>query len=1044
MLRVPRSAFRARRSAAPLVLLLLAATAREAAAQRATPATPATPLETGTVLDALAWRHVGPAAFGGRIDDIEAVPSRPHTIFVGAAGGGLWRTTNNGVTWTPVFDAYGGSISIGDVAIAPSDPNVVWVGTGEPNNRQSSTWGDGVYRSLDGGDTWEPMGLRDSQHVGRIVIHPRDPDVVFVAALGHLWGPNSERGLYRTKDGGKTWSKVLGVDDNTGAVDVALDPDGRTVYAATYQRRRRAFGFVGGGSGSGLWRSLDGGDTWQRLGHGLPTGVIGRIGIAIAPSNSDIVYAVIEHRGAGGVYRSTDRGGNWTRMSSTDPRPMYYSQIRVDPANADKVWVLGTYLAVSTDAGRTFTTDGTGERIHVDHHALWIDPADPDHMMLGNDGGLYFTYDGTKNWEFIDNLPIGQFYDVDVDTREPYWLFGGAQDNGSWAMPSRTTALLGITNDDVINLAYGDGFYATADLKDPRYVFANSQNGRAYRVNLETREEQGIRPVPADTARVYRWNWSTPETRSPHDPGTIYYGAQLLLRTRDAGQTWEEISPDLTKNQDWKALPMMGGVRDSTTLSRDDGIAAFGTITTIAESPFTAGTILVGTDDGNVQMTMDGGTTWTGLNDRFRMPGPRWVSRVLFSEKDAGTAYVAFDGHNDDDMTPYLFRTADGGATWTSIAGNLPAGNVVRALAEDPRNPQVLFAGTEFGLYLTLDGGRSWRHARGNLPNVRIDDVLYNEKTDDIVLASHGRSFIILDDARILDDGEPIADGTALKVAPIRPATQTFMERVLPPPGARTFTALNPPEGALITYVIGTAPTDSAVSIAVADATGSTVRTLTGPATTGLHRVAWDLRYARLDGVTDADEGWFGPPRGPWVLPGTYRVTVSLGGATATQSVEVRTDPRIDAPRTALVARHDAEMRLQDLLRTFIAGTRLWEAMSKEKIRIEDAMKSTDSPDDSLAAALERLDSRLDSLGTRFRAGFGGPKFRYLDLDGSLQAASATPTRAQLRELDALERQLTDDIPALNAVLADEFAEVRKRAASISGTALRPVTPPRR
>ncbi|MGD8279288.1 MAG: hypothetical protein PVH00_14725, partial [Gemmatimonadota bacterium] len=934
-------------------------------------------------------------------------------------------------------------ISIGDVAIAPSDPNVVWIGTGEPNNRQSSTWGDGVYRSLDGGDTWEHMGLRDSHHVGRIVIDPRDPDIVFVAALGHLWGPNPERGLYRTKDGGKTWRQVLGVDDNTGAVDVALDPDGRTVYAATYQRRRRGFGFVGGGTGSGLWRSLDGGDTWERLGSGLPTGVIGRIGIAIAPSNSDIVYAVVEQRTAGGVYRSSDRGGHWTRMSATNPRPMYYSQIRVDPANPDRIWVLGTYLALSTDGGKTFSTDGTGERIHVDHHALWIDPADPAHMILGNDGGLFFTYDGTRNWEFIDNLPIGQFYDVDVDHREPYWLFGGAQDNGSWAMPSRTTALVGITNNDVLNLAYGDGFYATADLNDPRWVFANSQSGRAYRVHLETREEQGIRPVPADTATVYRWNWSTPQARSPHDPGTIWYGAQMLLRTRDSGHTWEEVSPDLTRNRDWRALPIMGIVRDSTTLSRDDGIGAYGTITTIAESPLEAGTILVGTDDGNVRMTKDGGATWTDLTARFHLPGPRWVSRVLFSSRVAGVAYVAFDGHYDDDLMPYLFRTTDGGTTWTSITGDLAAGTVIRSLAEDPRNPHVLFAGTEFGLQVTYDGGDHWMPVRGNLPAVRIDDVLYDERTDDIVLATHGRSFIILDDARILEVGDPLARADALTIAPVRPATQTFMQRMLPPPGARTFAAPNPPEGALITYAVRTITADSA-SITVADAAGTTVRTFAGPASAGVHRVAWDLRYARVDGVTDEDEGWFGPPRGPWVLPGTYAITVSIGDASATRTVEVRADPRLDAPEQALVARHDAEMRLQDLLRAFIAGTRLWDAMSREKTRIQDAMHETEAPDDSLPAALQRLGTRLDSLGRRFRAGFGGPRFRYLDLDGAFQAASAAPTRAQLRELDDLARQLNDDIPALNAVLASEFADVRRLAASLTAPTLQPVPLPRR
>jgi photosystem II stability/assembly factor-like uncharacterized protein len=985
-------------------------------------------------LDQLEWRHIGPANFGGRIDDIEAVPSRPATIFVGAAGGGLWRSLTNGVTWTPVLDAVAGSISIGDIAIAPSDPNVIWVGTGEANSRQSSTWGDGVYRSLDGGTTWTHMGLRDSQHIGRIVIHPRDPDVVFVAALGHLWGPNPERGLYRTRDGGQTWQKVLGVDDNTGVVDVAMDPDGRTMYAATYQRRRAGFGFVGGGPGSGLWRSLDGGETWTRLTDGLPAGPSGRIGIAIAPSHSDIVYAAIENRD-GGVFRSDDRGGTWRRVSATDPRPMYYSQLRVDPANPDRVWMLGTNIHRSIDGGKTFTTDGTGDRIHVDHHALWIDPSNPDHMMLGNDGGLHFTYDGAKNWDYINNLPIGQFYDVDVDGRDPYWLYGGAQDNGSWAIPSRTTALIGITGDDVLNLAYGDGFYATTDATNPRWVFANSQNGRAYRVDLETREERGIRPVPADSRDTLRWNWTTPQLRSPHDPSLIYYGAQKLFQTRDAGQTWQTISPDLTRNLDWRRLPLMGTVRDSTTLSLDDGIDAYGTITSIAESAVRAGTLLIGTDDGNVQMTTNGGTTWTNLTDRFRLPGPRWVSRVLFSKR-AGTAYVAFDGHQDDDMTPRLFRTSDGGASWVSIAGDLPAGNVVRALAEDPRNPDILFAGTEFGLWLTYNGGRNWVRAGGNLPRVRVDDVLYNEATDDLVLATHGRSFIILDDVRLLENGDPMAVNRPLVLAPIRPATQTYMQRMLPMPGARTFAGPNPPEGALITYTVNSTNAKDSVLVTITDGSGRTVRSLAGPSSRGVHRLAWDLHYARVDGVTDADEGWFGPPRGPWVLPGNYTVRVEGARVTETGSVEVRPDPRIDAPPAALVARNDIEMRLQSLLRTFVEGSRLWDAMSKERVRIDDAVTDSTART-AIDPALKDLGVKLDSLGAKFRPGFGGPKFRYLDLDGSLQASSTAPTDAQARELDALAAQLAEDIGRLNAVLAGEFAELQRRAAG--GVALKPV-----
>jgi photosystem II stability/assembly factor-like uncharacterized protein len=976
------------------------------------------------------------------------VESRPSTIFVGAAGGGLWRSTNNGATWSTEFDRFGGSISIGDVAIAPSDPNIVWVGSGEANSRQSSTWGDGVYRSLDGGTTWTNMGLRDTQAIGRIAIHPHDPNLVFVAALGHLWGPNAERGLYRTKDAGRSWQRVLSVDDNTGAVDVALDADGRTVYAATYQRQRRGFGFVGGGPGSALWRSLDGGDTWEKLTNGLPSGPTGRIGIAISRSAPNTLYAIVENR-QGGVFRSDDRGATWRRTNSLDPRPMYYSNLRVDPKHPDHVWLVGSNLHESVDGGKTFTTEHTGDRIHVDHHALWIDPNDPEHMMLGNDGGLYFSYDGARNWDYINNLPIGQFYDVDIDERDPYWIFGGTQDNGSWGIPSRTSALVGITNADVINTAYGDGFYATSDRKNPRYVFANSQNGRAYRVDLETREEQGVKPVPNDPKEEYRFNWNAPQLRSPHDASIIFYGGNKLFRTQDNGSSWAEISPDLSRKQEWKKLPVMGVVRDSTTLSRDDGVDGFGSITTIAESPVTAGVLLVGTDDGNVQLTKDAGKTWQNITDRFRLPAPRWVSRAIWSRHGATSGYVAFDGHADDDMAPYVFRTTDGGTSWTSIAGDLPPGNPVKSLEEHPKNRDVLFAGTEFGLYVTFDGGRHWQLVHGNLPRVRVDDVVFNERTNDIILGTHGRSIIVLDDARILEHGDPLAAGGGvpdITLSPITPALQRYQMRMLPSPGARTFAAPNPPEGAIITYALRAdgMPSDSTARLTVTDASGAAVRTMTVPGKRGVHRVTWDLRYARVDGVTDQDEGWFGPPRGPWVLPGTYTVSLDARGQKQTQAVEVRSDPRVNVSREALVTRHTTEMQLQELLRTFVAASKLWDGMTTERKRIETAVKDRPATGDSLTGVLKDVGTRLDSLGRKFRPGFGGPKFRYLDLDGALQAATAAPTESQQRELRALSTLLSEDVAVLNTLLTGAFADLARRGAVLgAGIDLKPVAPPK-
>ncbi len=993
-------------------------------------------------LSTLPWREIGPASFGGRIDDIEAVPGRTTTIFVGTAGGGVFRSTNNGTTWSPVFDRDGRTTSIGDIAIAPSDPGIVWVGTGEANNRQSTTWGDGIYRSLDGGETWSHMGLTATQHIGRVAIHPRNPNIVFVAALGRLFGPNDERGVYRTTDGGATWKRVLTGNNVTGAVDVAIDPDGRTIYAAMYQRQRKGYGFIGGGPGSGIFRSRDGGDTWEKLTAGLPSGATGRIGLAIAPSQPNTVYAIVEHK-AGGVFRSDDRGATWHRQSSLNPRPMYYSQVRVDPQHPDRVWILGTNIHKSIDGGKTFTTDSTGDRIHVDHHALWIDPADGSHMLLGNDGGLYFTYDGARNWDFIDNLPIGQFYDIDVDDRDPYYVYGGTQDNGTWGVPVRTWNGVGITNADVINIAYGDGFFTVTDPADPRYIYANSQGGRAYRVHLATREERGIRPVPADAKETYRFNWSTPMLRSPHDPRTIYYGGNRLFRTKNGGESWDVISPDLTRNTDWKKIPIMGMQRDSTTLSRDDGIGDYGTLTSISESPASAGTLLTGSDDGAVQLTTDGGSTWTNISSRFRLPGPRWVSRVLWSAHDARTAYVSFDGHYDDDQAPYIFRTTDAGATWTPIVGDLPAGHSVKSLAEHPGNRDVLFAGTEFGLYVTADGGRRWVHAGGTLPRVRVDDIAIHLKHGDLILGTHGRSIIVLDDAALFARGLPTAASGDAVLYPIRAATERFITRILPTPGARNFQAPNPPSGALITYTLGasSSPADSAARVTVTNAQGEVVRSFAAPASAGLHRIGWDLHRDRAPGVTDADEGWFGVPTGAWVLPGRYTVTLEARGKRLSQPVDVSGDTRVDVAAGALEARHTAELRLAALETSFNDGVLLHARMVAERLRLDSALAGIPARRDSLATLTRQVRVQLDSLGRRFGAGFGGAKFGFLDLDGSIQASSTGPTEAQQRTIEQLGAKLREDLEALNALLAGDFAELQRRAAG-AGVTLSPVVIP--
>ena len=1019
---------------------------------RTTPALP-----TLTWPDSTSWRHLGPAAFGGRIDDIEAVADDPRIIFVGSASGGLFRSVNGGTTWEPVLDRYANSLSVGDVAIAPSDRNIVWVGMGEPNNRQSSTWGDGVYRSLDGGTTWQHMGLRDTQNVGRIVIDSRDPNTVFVAAVGHLWGPNEQRGLYRTTDGGATWQKVLSVDEHTGAVDVAIDRDGRTLFAATYQRRRRAFGFAGSGPGSGLWRSLDGGDTWERLGvaHGLPSGDLGRIGVAIAPSEPDVVYAVIESR-AGGVFRSNDRGRTWTRQSPVNQRPSYYSKIRVDPNDANRVWLLTTYLYSSIDGGKSFLIDTVAQtRVHPDHHALWINPADSRHMLLGNDGGFYVTHDRGKRWQFIDNLPISQFYDITVDKRDPYWLYGGTQDNGQWAFPSRTFSRGGMTNADVINTGYADGFQAAVDQRDPRFIFTESQNGRLYLFDMETREERWITPVPANPSERYRFNWNTPIVAVPYDSSLVYYGAHKLLRTRDRGTTWQEASPDLTTNStDWRNRPLGPGFPARQTLSRDDGISNYGTITTIGVTPEAPGTIYVGTDDGQVQLSTDGGAKWTNITSRFRLPSPRWVGKVLPSRADARVAYVTFDGHNDDDLTPYVFRSTDAGATWSSIAGDLPNGVVVRTIEEHPRNPNVLFVGTEFGLYWTFDGGRHWTRASGNMPPVRVDRVILNDDTNDLIVATHGRGVIVLDDVSPLEAvGTPVARGEA-RLLPPRSAWTAYEWRDLPWPAANSFIAPNPPVGTYITYVLGESAASSApatvssgsatgrsidstrarvpetpdsVTIRIVAENGALIRSLRGPGAPGTHRVLWDLRAEVPFLPAPSDSGYYGAYRGPFVLPGHYGVTLVAGGKEYSQQVEVRADPRVRVAREALVARQAMSQRITELSAFYEPAAKAYAAVQAELTGLTERVKAMPNKPAGVDSAITDATRKVAELRSRLAPSYGTPIGRACDLLGALQSSSFAPTGAHGRILDAATNDLREAIAALNQVITMTMPALRAK-----------------
>ena len=777
--------------------------------------------DIGAVVSNLEWRELGPAVTSGRIADLAVVPSKPQVFYVGTASGGVWKTKNHGASWIPLFDDQP-TASIGDVTLAPSNPNIVWVGTGEPQNRQSSPWGAGVLKSTDAGATWEFKGLEETRHIGRIVIHPRNPDVVYVAAVGHLWGPNEERGVYRSMDGGSSWDKVLFVDQHTGAIDLVMDPgDPNTLFAAMYQRQRTGFGFNGGGPGSGIYRTLDGGDTWIELTGGLPEGDKGRIGLDIYAQDGNLVYAIVEadsrdptrrfsFGGGGsqrprrsGVFRSLDRGNTWERMSTTNPRPMYYSQIRIDPSNPDRIYVLGTQLSISDDAGKTFRNDGARE-IHVDHHALWIDPNDPDHLILGTDGGVAGSFDGAETWREYDNLAISQFYQITVDMRDPYYVCGGLQDNSSWCGPNRTLSIHGPRNNDWYEVSGGDGFFNVVDPTDPTIMYSESQGGYISRVDVTTGEGMRIRPVARPIAgadeeeadREYRFNWCTPIVISAHDPATVFVGANVLLKSPDRGVSWQEISPDLTKQLDRTEFEIMGVPGTEPMMSPNDGISTYGNITSISESVLNPDVLYVGTDDGNLQVTRDGGATWSNVVSNIRrLPERTYASRVVASRFSEGRVYATFDGHRNDDYAAYVFKSEDFGEHWTQITNGLPHGWSVNVIVEHHNNPDLLFVGNEIGVFFSVDMGNDWIRLKNNFPTVPVDDIVIHPRDNDLVAGTHGRSAWILDDITPFEHLTPEILESTVHLFPIRSVTNYSLQGNWPFGGVE-YEAQNPPIGA--------------------------------------------------------------------------------------------------------------------------------------------------------------------------------------------------------------------------------------------------------
>jgi photosystem II stability/assembly factor-like uncharacterized protein len=932
-----------------LLILLLAssvATLRPGLAAQ-TSATVQAPL-----LDALRFRSIGPANMSGRVVDLAVVEADPYIFYAATATGGIWKTTDNGVTFTPLFD-HEAVHSIGCITIFQHNPDVVWVGTGERANRQSSSWGDGVYKSTDGGKTWQNVGLRDSHHIGRIVTHPTDPNVVYVAAAGHLWGPNKERGLYKTADGGRTWTASLTIDEDTGVIDVAMDPsDPNTLYAAAYQRRRMAFGFHGGGPGSALYKTTDAGATWTKLTKDLPSGDVGRIGISIYRKDPRIVYVSVEQgvrynastayqQRKAGIYRSEDKGATWRLMSDWNPRPMYASQITVDPNDDRRIYMVNSY-SVSDDGGRTFRTPR--QSLHGDDRLVWVDPKDSRHVIKADDGGLGISYDRGSKWLYVTTLPVSQFYHVAVDMQDPYWVYGGLQDNGCWAGPSATYYTMGPVNDDWVRTCGGDGFLSLPDTTDNRTVYSASQYLGLQRVDMRTREARPIRPDNARGAIQDRKNWDTwgrgvpdpplgnamapanwdaPFIISPHDHRTLYAGTSQLWKTTDRGETWRSLG-DLTTKVDRTKLKIMGQLPTDTVLSLDDGVPYYPTLTEISESPIRRGLLYVGTDDGNVQVSRDDGATWTNVTPNLRgVPPNTWVSGVEASRFDEGTVYVALDGHRSNDFTTYIFKSADYGRTFTSIVGDLPPGRVVNAIREDLKNAKLLYAATEFGLFATFDSGAHWVSLRGNMPTVAVNDVAIHPRDADLVVATHGRGVWILDNIAAMQELTPEVLAADVHLFRVEPAQMIRYSNPKAHVGDMYFRGQNPPQGAIVDYYLKDAP-GADVTLTVMDAAGNKVATLPGTPQRGVNRVVWNLRYPSLPaprggGLGDDAEGPRGALQGPLVVPGEYTVRLAAAGKTVEQRVTVREDPRIDIPAAERKEWTDTLLAIADLYRAAAA-----------------------------------------------------------------------------------------------------------------------------
>ena len=972
----------------------------------------------------LTARPIGPAVMGGRITAIDAVPGERLTVWVGTAAGGVWTSEDGGLDFKPVFDKE--PQSVGALAVDPSDPRTVWVGTGESAVRNSVSVGAGVFRTADGGETWEKLGLEKTERIAHVAISPKDGKTVFVCATGPLWNDSPERGVFRTVDGGKAWEKVLYVDARTGCADLAMDPqDPRLLYAGLWQFRRSPWSFTSGGPGSGIWKSTDGGSTWRKVTKGLPAGDLGRIGLDVSRARPSVIYAVVESKNTA-IFRSDDLGESWTETNSSanvQARPFYFARVVADPVDADRVYKPGFFLTVSTDGGKTFQSASGGYMglgTHPDLHALWINPKNPRELLLGTDGGVYITPDRGGHWRLVTSLPVSQYYHVSVDDAVPYNVYGGLQDNGTWFGPSSAPG--GIYGRHWKAIGYGDGFWAFVDPTDPDIVYVEYQGGHLMRTRKSTGETKEIPPYPKAGEPKLRFNWNTPIHLSKARPGVLYYGSQYLHRSTDRGESWERISSDLTTND-----PAKQKQEESGGLTIDNSTAEnHCTIFAIADSPKNASVIWIGTDDGNLQVTRDGGKSWTNVARNVPgLPAGTWVSSVEPGHFDEATAYATFDGHMTGDMKPWVFRTTDFGRTWTPLA-TADLEGFAHVVKEDLVDGKLLFVGTESGLFVSVDGGRAWARFAGGLPETPVRDLVIHPRDGDLVVATHGRGLFIIDDLTPLRNLTPEVLNSDASLLPSRPAVLTIPTGEQRFDGSGDFEGRALPEAALITYYQKKRHIFGDLRLEVFDKDGKKISTLPGSVRRGLTRVEWPMRLEPPK-VPPAASLVLQPYAfiGPRLPEGTYTVKLTKGTSVLTGEVKLVADPRSSHSPADRTLQQETALKLYGML----------SRLTFEVDRILDLQKQAAAGAGKLAAGsagrkkLEAFSSGLEKIRMTLVATRPGQvtgeeqiRERIGTLYGGVNGYDGRPTVSQLERMAAVEKELDAAAAKLDAYLAKELA----------------------